>query len=97
MRMIETPWHFWVQEVPCNQELMVKTQLKLARLAETKTNYLREDNLHSMRYATKTDRFPLRLNSWKALEVEAGRRVRTRMKRGPYLRWTPSACHVLGS
>jgi hypothetical protein len=97
MRMIVTPWHFWVQEVPCNQELMVKTQLKLVRLVETKTNYLREGNPHLMKCATKTDQFHHRLNSWRALEVVVGRRARTRMKRSPYLRWTQSACHAPGN
>jgi hypothetical protein len=50
-----------------------------------------------MKCATKTDQFHHRLNSWRALEEEAGRRARTRMKRSPYLRWTPSACHALGN
>ena len=97
MRMTEIPWLFWVQEVLCNPVLMAKTRLKLESLVEMKTSYHRGDNPHWMKCATKTDRCHHPLNSWRALEVEAARKIRTRMRRSPYLRWTPSACHALGN
>ena len=97
MRMIETPWHFWVQEVPCSPMQMAKTRLRLVSLVETKTSYHREDSPRSMKFETKIGRCHHPLNSWRALEEEAARKIRTKMIKSRYLRWIPSACHALGN